>query len=75
MPTVVMMAQAAPTGRLAEVASAIEEYHQALDRREHGEVACHAAIAKIEAILGLQWRAPVPGEVRIGGQSPTDHRR
>lgn len=57
MPTIITMAQTEPTGRLAEVAEAIREYHKALDRREHGSLACHKAIQKIEEILGLQWRA------------------
>jgi hypothetical protein len=57
MPTIVTMAQTEPTGRLAEVAATIREYHEALDRREHGDVACHRAVQRIEKILGLKWRA------------------
>lgn len=51
------MTQTKPTGRLAEVEVVVREYHSALDRREHGDIACHRAMEKIEAIMGLEWRA------------------
>lgn len=43
--------------KLALVELAIHEYHAALDQREHGGVAQSRAIAHIENLLGIHWRA------------------
>jgi len=56
MPTIITRTSSAPTEQLAEVERAIREYHEALDRREHGGVAADKAIKHIEAILCLEWR-------------------
>lgn len=57
MPTHVVTSKTPADRRLAEVVAAVREYHAALDRREHGGVACHRAVSEIENILGLEWRA------------------
>lgn len=41
--------------RIEKVGEAIREYHDALDRREHGGVAQDKAIHKIEMILEMPW--------------------
>lgn len=37
------------------IKTAIQDYHFALDSRQHGDTAAHDAIKTIEAILGLEW--------------------
>jgi len=46
----------ADAGRYYEIRNIVAEYHDALDRREHGDVACHKAMKKIEKVLGVKWK-------------------
>ena len=41
--------------KLQEIEKAIEEYHLALDRREHGGIAEHNAFNRICNVLGKHW--------------------
>lgn len=41
--------------RLERVIHALDEYHEALDRREHGGVAQDKAIKAIEAVFARPW--------------------
>lgn len=56
MPTFETMTVIKPEDRLNLITHAVREYHDALDRREHGGVACSTAMNKIETILGIEWR-------------------
>jgi hypothetical protein len=40
---------------LARIRAALEEYHLALDRREHGSVAAHTLINKLQNELNMPW--------------------
>lgn len=41
--------------RLYGVEKAINKYHLALDRREHGGVAQNKAVQEIQELLGMNW--------------------
>jgi hypothetical protein len=58
MPTQLTHLTCASDDRLRVIEEAVREYHAALDRREHGAVACHNAMAKIERAFGVYWRSP-----------------
>ncbi|WP_313329449.1 hypothetical protein [Comamonas sp.] len=47
--------QAKPADALEHVCQAIRDYHYALDTRQHGGVAAHAAVDAIETALGMPW--------------------
>jgi hypothetical protein len=56
MPTFEIMTVIKPEDRLHLITHAVRSYHDALDRREHGSVACDKAMKEIECILGIGWR-------------------
>jgi len=41
--------------KVAACEKAINDYHAALDRRQHGDVATHACVSAIEDALGMPW--------------------
>jgi hypothetical protein len=42
--------------KIQQIIAAIESYYAALDRRENGNVAQDNAFARIQNILGMQWK-------------------
>lgn len=48
---------------LDKIKAAVTEYHHALDMHQHGGVAAHECINKIETILGMNW---LPGATIMG---------
>jgi hypothetical protein len=40
---------------MVQIREAITRYHQALNRREHGDVACHKALNEIMTVLDMPW--------------------
>ena len=48
-----------PAHGMSKVIEAVRGYHLALDRREHGDIACHKALNEIMTILDMSWKQGV----------------
>lgn len=55
MPTGITHLIIHPSDRLKAIEEAVRNYHAALDRREHGDIACHHAMSEIEKAFGVYW--------------------
>jgi hypothetical protein len=54
---------------LDQIREAVRDYHYALDKREHGEVAMDRAFSRIERALGMRWVQGAEKKRREGEQS------